>query len=529
MKIKKDISKNIFRGYDIRGVVPTEIDVDTAYTIGLGFGSHIKNLGKKICVVGHDNRISSDELYNALITGIRQTGINVICLGLCTTPMYYYACIKLKVHSGVMVTASHNPKDENGFKFAFDESGNCKGQEIQEFKEFISKGNFKKGKGKIAHYNVKPDYVDLFRNNFNFGSRKIKVVIDPGNGTTSIIAKELYEMFPIELICINAESDGNFPNHHPDPCVEKNLESLKAAVIKEKADVGLGFDGDGDRIGVISNTGKFIPTDQYMIMIIRDIINKVDKKEFLYDIKCSKSLIDEIEKLGGKAICSRTGNSYTKAAVKEYDLPFGGELSGHVYFRDRFLGIDSGLYAGLRLLEILSNTKKSVDELLKGINKYYSTKEEIKFKTTDENKFQIVKKVEEYVKEKNYDYLDVDGVRVTFKDGWALVRASNTGPNLTARFEAKTKKRLLAIEKEFTDLINKYNTNEEDTEVLEIEETINIDEEKEIINESVIETENNLTEEPVIIEDVVNPKILTAVEIIIDIVLIALIIYSITI
>ncbi len=458
MRIKEDLNTNIFRGYDIRGKFPTEIDVDTAYTIGLGFGSHIKNIGKTICVIGHDNRTSSEALYEALLTGIKETGIDIISLGLCTTPMYYYACIKLNVHSGVMVTASHNPKEDNGFKFSFDESGNCKGQEIQDFLHFIQAGNFRTdtGLGEVMKYYIKEEYIDLFKKSLDFGSRKIKAVIDPGNGTTSIIAKELYENFPIELICINDESDGTFPNHHPDPCVEDNLTMLKQKVLETNADVGLGFDGDGDRIGVITNSGKFIPTDKYMIIIIRDLIDKVSKKEFLYDVKCSKSLSDEIERLGGKGKCCRTGNSYTKATTRELDLPFGGELSGHVYFRDRFPGFDSGLYAGLRLLEILSKTNKTVDELLEGINHYYSTNE-IKFAAADEKKFAIIKKVEEYAKEKNYNYLDIDGIKILFDDGWALVRASNTGPNITARFEAKTSERLKEIEEEFTTLVNKLN------------------------------------------------------------------------
>lgn len=455
MKIKENLNTNIFRGYDIRGKVPTEIDVDTAYTIGLGFGSHIKNLGKTICVIGHDNRTSSEDLYEALLTGIKETGIDIISLGLCTTPMYYYACIKLKVYSGVMVTASHNPKDDNGFKFAFDESGNCKGQEIQDFLHFIQAGNFRTdtGLGQVMKYYIKDEYFELFKDSLDFGQRKVKAVIDPGNGTTSIIAKDLYEMFPVELISINDESDGTFPNHHPDPCVEANLEGLKQKVLETSADVGLGFDGDGDRMGLITNSGKFIPTDKYMIVIIRDIINKVAKKEFLYDVKCSKCLSDEIERLGGKGICYRTGNSYTKAAVRDFDLPFGGELSGHVYFRDKFPGFDSGLYAGLRILEILSKTDKTLDELLEGITNYYST-EELKFETADDIKFQIVEKVGYYAKEKGYNILDIDGIKVLFDDGWALVRASNTGPNITARFEAKTEERLKEIEEEFTTLVN---------------------------------------------------------------------------
>ena len=456
MKIKKDINKNIFRGYDIRGVYPTELDEDTAYTIGRGFGSFVNSIGKDKAIVGHDNRLSSDVLYNALIKGITESGVNVIELGLCTTPMYYYACIKLQIYSGVMVTASHNPKDDNGFKFAFYKSGNCKGQEIQDFLDYIIKGDFSNGNGEVSSYNIEPDYFDLFGTNFQFGHRRVKAVVDPGNGTTAIIADKIYKMFPLDLVFINNESDGTFPNHHPDPCVEANLEQLKKAVKENKADIGLAFDGDGDRLGIISNKGTFIPTDYYMIIIIRDIIDKVKKKKFLYDVKCSKSLSDEIEKLGGKGICYRTGNSYTKAKVRDDDLPFGGELSGHVYFRDRWPGFDSGLYAGLRLLEILSHTDKSVEELLDGINRYYST-EELKFASPDTVKFDVVNKIGEYASSKNYKYLDIDGVKVLFDDGWALVRASNTGPNITARFEASTKERLEELQKEFISKIEEYN------------------------------------------------------------------------
>ncbi len=456
MKYKSDICRNIFRGYDIRGIYPSEIDEDTAYTIGLGFGSHIKGMGKTNCVVGHDNRLSSPTLYDALIKGITETGIDVISLGLCTTPMYYYACIKLKVFSGVMVTASHNPKDDNGFKFAFDESGNCKGQEIQDFLEFILKGEFKTGEGHISTYDITNDYIDLFINNIHMGDRRIKAVIDPGNGTTSVIVKKIYDKFPVDLIYINDESDGHFPNHHPDPCVESNLEQLKKKVLETGADVGLSFDGDGDRLGIVDGNAKFIPTDYYMTLIVRDIINKVNKKEFLCDVKCSKTFSDEVEKLGGKCITYRTGNSYTKAAVRDMDLPFGGELSGHVYFRDRWPGFDSGLYAGIRLLEILTHTDKGVDELLDNLNRYYST-EEIKFKSSDDVKFGIIDKIKDYVIEKGYKYLDIDGVKVLFDDGWALVRASNTGPNITARFEASTEERLSELQDEFISLINELN------------------------------------------------------------------------
>jgi phosphomannomutase len=252
------------------------------------------------------------------------------------------------------------------------------------------------------------------------------------------------------------DSDPMFPNHHPDPCVESNLDALKKKVLETHADLGIGFDGDGDRLGVVDEKGRYVPTDKYMIIIIRDIIDKVEKKTFLYDVKCSKSLTDEIERLGAKGICYRTGNSYTKAKVLEDELPFGGELSGHVYFTDRWPGFDSGLYAGLRLCELLSKTDKNVSELLEGINEYYSTPE-LKYPSKDEKKFEVVNKIKQYAQSKNYEVLDIDGVRVTFPYGWALVRCSNTGPNITARFEADTKENLKALEDEFVGQINKYN------------------------------------------------------------------------
>ena len=320
----------------------------------------------------------------------------------------------------------------------------------------LKEGNFLDGIGDIERYDILPDYIELYKSNLSFGNRRLKVVVDPANGACSNFARTLYSLYPMDLIMINEESDGTFPNHHPDPCIEENLTQLKNKVLEVGADVGISFDGDGDRLGVVTNTGKFIPNDIYMIIIIRDIINKVSNKTFLYDVKCSKSLSDEIEKLGGKGICYRTGNSYTKAKVREDDLPFGGELSGHVYFRDRWPGFDSGMYAGLRLLEILSNTDKSIEELLEGINTYYSEEEE-KYHSDDDKKFGVVDKVKEYVISKGYSYIDIDGVRVNFSDGWALVRCSNTGPNITARFEATSKERLKEIQDEFRGVINEFN------------------------------------------------------------------------
>ena len=456
MKITKEINKEIFRAYDIRGIADRDLTDDVIYTIARSFATHIRRMGKDTCVIGHDNRLSSERIHKALTKGLLDSGVNILDLELTTTPMYYYACIYEKIDCGVMITASHNPKEDNGLKFAFQDYLNAKGEEIAEFYEETIKGDFLDGAGSIHKINVKEEYFNAIKNGLNFGDKRIKAILDPGNGTTSIILKDLYSMFPIDFTIINGESDGTFPNHHPDPSIEANLEQLKAKVLETGADIGVSFDGDGDRVGVITNKGKFLPIDYYMILIIRDIIDKVSNKTFLYDVKCSKSLEDEIIKLGGTPVCYRTGNSYTRSRVAELDMPFGGELSGHVYFRDRFLGFDSGLYAGLRIIELLSRNDKTIEELLTGINHYEATPE-LKYKSTDEKKREVVEKVIEYCREKHYNINTIDGVRVTFDDGWASVRFSNTGPNITSRFEAASKKRLEEIQKEFESLIDKYN------------------------------------------------------------------------
>ena len=450
-----NINTNIFREYDVRGVYPKDINEELALTFGKAFGTYIKRFNKNTCVVGHDNRLSSDSLYNNLIKGILSTGINVISLGLCTTPMYYYACILINTPSGVMVTASHNPKDDNGFKFAFDERGNAKGEMIKEFLEFLLKGEFDQGNGVLTFYDVKEEYYKYLLGSSNV-SKRLKVIIDAGNGTTSDFSKELYSRLNIDLIPLFCDSDPSFPNHHPDPAVEENLTILKQKVVELKADIGIAFDGDGDRIGIVDEKGNYIPADKFMIIVSRYLIPRSDNKKILYDVKCSKALTDEIERLGGIPVISRTGNSYTKANTKEENCIFGGEYSGHVYFRDKFLGFDSAMYAGLRILEILSDTNKTVSELLEDIPVYISTPE-LKIPSTDTKKKEVVEKVKEYCVSKNYKIIDVDGVRCEFDDGWALVRYSNTGPNITARFEGKTEEVMKKLENEFMNLIDEYN------------------------------------------------------------------------
>ena len=451
------MNKNVFREYDIRGIYPSEINEDMAYTVGRSYGSYLIEKYKiDTCVVGHDNRLSSDSLTKELIKGIKDSGCNVMYYGLITTPMHYFSRKKAGF-PGIMVTASHNPKDDNGFKFSFDLDANARGDMIKDFTKYTFDGNFLSGHGEEVLMDIVDDYLSWIKKNTFLGDRKIKVVFDPGNGTTSVIIKKVIEMFnQIEAIYICDESDGSFPNHHPDPAVEENMEMLKKAVKENKADLGVGFDGDGDRIGIIDEKGNWIATDKFMIMIIRSLIKTAECKKYLFDVKCSKALEDEIIKLGGEPYLYRTGASYTEYGVVSENLEFGGEFSGHVFFNDRGLEFGSAIYASLRLIEILTNSNNSVSDLIKGINKYISTPE-IRVKTTDDKKFDIVKKVKEYCLNKGFDVNDIDGVRVTFKDGWALVRASNTGPNLTLRFEATTESNLKKIENAFTTMVDELN------------------------------------------------------------------------
>ena len=449
------INESIFKAYDIRGNYPSEINEEAAYLIGKSYGSYLQEFcDKNKCVIGHDNRLSSPSLTESLKKGLLESGINVIDYGLITTPMHYYTRYKENTY-GIMVTASHNPKDDNGFKFSFDNLANARGEMIEDFKKYTLQNKFKTGHGILEERNILDDYLKYLKDNIHMGNKKVKVVIDPGNGVTSTIVKQVHEMFSnLDVTYICAESDGTFPNHHPDPAVEENMQMLKDKVKEVKADIGIAYDGDGDRLGIIDENAKFIMADKYMIVAIRDMIAKVSNKTFLCDVKCSKALMDETEKLGGKIFMSRTGTSFTEANTKEHHIPLGGELSGHIFFNDRGPEVCSAIYAGLRFLEILSLTDKTFSELLKDIPIYYSTPE-IKIPVANDKKFAVVDKVCEYVKKMRYEFLNIDGVRVNFDNAWVLVRASNTGPNLTLRFEATTEKEMEKRQKEFTKVIEK--------------------------------------------------------------------------
>ena len=448
------INKLIFREYDIRGIYNEDINEEISYLIARAFASEMNKKGLNKTLLAYDNRVSSLVIEKSVLKGLLDSGITVYRLGLSSTPMCYFATNYFNVNCSMMITASHNPKEYNGFKFSYNGIHNAFGDDVRAIYKTIEEEDFVNGTGKIIDCDIEKEYINLLTDKIKLGDRKIKVVYDCGNGTTSIIADKIFERLNVEKIPLFNVSDGNFPNHHPDPCVEENLQVLKEKVIEYQADLGIGFDGDGDRVGVVDEKGNMIDADKYMVIMWRYLFDKVNKKEAFFDVKCSKVLEDELIKLNIKPNCCRTGNSYTRKISYDGDYPLGGELSGHIYFRDKFPGYDDGVYAGIRLIERLSHTDKPLSTLLDGVNKYYSTKE-LKLKVDDTKKFEIINKVKEYCLSKNYDILTIDGVKVKFNDGFALVRASNTGPNITMRYEASTEARLEEISNEFNQLLDK--------------------------------------------------------------------------
>ena len=453
-----EINKDIFRGYDIRGIYNKDLDESVAYLIGRAYATMlIEKYNTSKCIVGYDNRVSSVSLTKSLIKGLNNSGVDVINLGLVTSPMLYFANEKLNIHAGIMVTASHNPKEYNGFKLAFDKQGEICGEEIIEFRDKVLSNDYIEGEGTAYEYDIKDEYIDMLINKFNF-KNKLKVVVDCGNGTGSIVAKDVFDKLNLDVTYIFYDSDPSFPNHHPDPAEEENLEILKAKVKELNADLGIAFDGDCDRVGIIDNKGNYIPSDYYMAIISKNILPILDDKSVIFDVSCSKTLSDEIRKAGGTPIVYKTGNSYIKREMLKRGTVFGGEISGHTFFNDRFYGFDDGIYAGLRMVEI-ADEYGDISNITDTFTKYYSTPV-LKLATTDNAKALIVEKFKEYMIENNYDINDIDGVRCEFEDGFLIVRYSNTTPKLTIRFEATTTKRLEELKNSFMpvveDLIKRY-------------------------------------------------------------------------
>ena len=436
-----ELHPRIFREYDIRGVEGEDLTPETVKELGYAIGTYYAQKEVKRITLGRDCRLSSEPFHDALLEGLLSCGMEVTDLGICPTPLLYFSIVKLKVDGGVMITGSHNPPEFNGFKVCVGKDA-IYGPEIQKIRQIAERGEYVKGKGQLAQYDIIEDYHRYILEQIRV-DRKLRVVVDAGNGTAGVVAVPIMRDLGCEVVELYCEMDGHFPHHHPDPTVEAYMKDLISKVRETEADVGIGYDGDGDRIGVVDERGEIVWGDRLMIIFARDIIASRGGGTFIAEVKCSQVLYDEIERLGGRAIMWKTGHSLIKDKMRKEGALLAGEMSGHMFFADRYFGYDDAIYASCRLLEIMGKTGKRVSELLEGIPQTYTTPE-IRVDCPDEIKFQVVERVKEKVKGK-YDFIDVDGVRVKFPDGWGLVRASNTQPVLVLRFEAQSPERLTEI------------------------------------------------------------------------------------
>jgi phosphomannomutase/phosphoglucomutase len=436
------MNPEMFREYDIRGIAGKDMtDTDVAL-IGKGIGTFLSQNGCSRITVGRDCRISSDSYVKRLIEGLMSTGCRVTDIGICPTPVLYYSIHHLGQEGGVMVTASHNPAEYNGFKMCLG-SGSIHGEDIRKIRSIIEKKAFARaGGGSLSSANVLPSYQTFVQENIAI-KRRLRIAVDAGNGTAGVVAVPIMKTMNLEVHEIYCDMDGAFPNHEADPTVLKNMKDLIALVKEKQLDVGIGYDGDGDRIGVVDEKGDIVYGDKLMILFSREILARKPGATFISEVKCSQALYDDIEKNGGRPIMWKTGHSLIKKKMKEEGAELAGEMSGHMFFADRYLGYDDATYASCRLLEILSRTEKPLSELLADVPRTFTTPE-IRVECPDDRKFAVVKKITAYFKER-HNVIDIDGVRVLFGDGWGLVRASNTQPALVMRFEAVSQDRLSEI------------------------------------------------------------------------------------
>ena len=452
------ISPIIFREYDIRGVYNKQFDDEFAYHLGKAFCSYVyKKTGKKSfrLSLGHDARTSSGPLIENLRKGFVESGAEVYMLGMVTSPISYFSTFALDLDGGIMVTGSHNPPEYNGFKISFGKT-TIHGAEIQELYKIITAKDYIEGSGSSKTHDIFPEYLERYKK--EFGQLKpIKVVLDCGNGAGGVIVKRLFEAVGLTPEILFEKPDGTFPNHHPDPTVEENLVDLAKKVKETGAICGIGFDGDADRIGIVDHTGKMIYGDELMTIYARDILKTSPGGKVVGDVKCSDRMYADISKHGGVPVLWKTGHSLIKDKVKTEKAPFGGEMSGHIFFADRNYGYDDAPYAGLRLCEILSKTGKNVQQLLEGLPPAFNTPE-IRIDTTEEKKVLIVEKVKEAFSKPSDDFKVnlIDGIRISFADGWALARASNTQPVLVVRFESSSEAGLKKIQDSVMNVVNKY-------------------------------------------------------------------------
>lgn len=449
----------IFREYDIRGVYNGDFDDAFAESLGRSYVVYMKeNKGNATPTValGHDARLSSPSIVKALAKGITESGGSVVHLGLVTSPVCYFATFTVEgVDGAIQVTGSHNPPEYNGFKISVGK-GTIFGEEIQKLRIIMEKGQYLKGRGKETKIDIFPSYFEKYKK--EFGTLKnVKVVLDCGNGAGGVVARGLFDAVGLKPTILFEEPDGTFPNHHPDPTVEKNLKDLQKQVLKEGAVCGIGFDGDADRIGIVDHTGRMVYGDELMVIISRAILAETKGAKIVGDVKCSDRLYHDIEQHGGIPIMWKTGHSLIKEKIKVEKAPFGGEMSGHIFFNDRNYGYDDAPYAALRLVEILSKTGKTIPQLLEGLPPAFNTPE-IRIDTTEEKKVLIVEKMKEAFGNGGPDFKAnlIDGIRLSFEDGWALCRSSNTQPVLVVRYESTTQAGLDRIRNKVEAVVNKY-------------------------------------------------------------------------
>lgn len=446
------MNESIFREYDIRGIVETDLTDEVVLNLGKAFGTFMLRKGYKLFTVGFDLRLSSPHISQIFNQGLLSTGIKIINIGQVTTPALYFSILEYKADGGVMITGSHNPIEFNGFKMC-EGIGSVFGENIQKLKGIIQKGDYMiSQEGHIENRDIMPSYLRMLKSKFKFG-KKLKIVIDAGNATAGPIAPQLWRDMGMDVIELYCEPDGSFPNHLPDPTIPEFMEDLQKKVLENNADLGIGYDGDSDRVGAVDDKGRLIFADTLLALFSRDILKNKPGAKIIYDVKCSMTLPEEIKKAGGLPIMWKTGHAVLKAKMKDTGAVYAGEMSGHMFFADNFYGFDDGIYASGRLMQILSNTDLKFSDLVDTIPHFPSTPE-IRVECADKAKFDVVKKlVEDF---KDFSVVDIDGARVEFGDGWGLVRASNTQPTLVLRFEAKTSQKLKKIIELFKQKLIKY-------------------------------------------------------------------------
>ncbi len=444
----------ILREYDIRGIVGKTLFPADAEAIGRAFGSMMQENGDTLVSVGYDGRASSPELEQSLIKGLQTSGVDVIRIGMGPTPMLYYSTYELETRNGIMITGSHNPPSHNGFKMIMNGKPFF-GQDIQKLGKLCAAGRWKSGHGALRDHPLMDSYVERLLQDFN-ATADMSVIWDCGNGVTGEALRKVVAALPGRHVLLYDEIDSTFPNHHPDPTVEKNLQDLIRTVKGIKADLGIAFDGDGDRIGVVDSRGNIIWGDQLLAILAREVLQERPGAALIADVKASKALFDEVDRLGGKPIMWKTGHSLIKTKMAELSAPLAGEMSGHIFYNDHFYGFDDAIYVGLRLLNLLGNMSESIDELFDALPKMVNTPE-MRFTCPDEEKFDAVKRIKTNLEKEGADFSDIDGVRVAVDEGWWLLRASNTQAVLVARCEAADEAALETVKQALMDNLKAAN------------------------------------------------------------------------